>query len=1549
MSTGATAWGDYNNDGLSDLFGGNMVWTNNGNGTFTTSTPFEGMGYVSLGDYNNDGYLDVVSLPSASVPRLYTNNGDETWTNDSAKFADGSNPWNVAGTTWGDFNGDGYLDTYWTGWYLGNSLDNDVIYMSNGGMSFEHTWTAPTRHGKGVTICDFDEDADIDIYVSNYWLNYCFLWRNDGFDGNTGLTDVRSTYGADDGPGHTQGSTFGDFDNDGDFDIFVSNFAHPEEHPAGPNPEARFLEDQGDPCYYFTDKGLCGVTQREPISASTTGDFNNDGYLDLVITVSSGYSWTTVMVYTNDGDFTFTEVTGDVGLDGLGPDDEAAFGDYDNDGWLDLLVANTLYHNPGGSYHWLKVKLIGGPHADGLVNGSAIGAQVRIDVPGLGTLTRQVEGNVGAWGMQNDQVLHFGLRGHTGPVDLEIFWPNGYQETIYDVAVDQAIVVPLGGPRDCCEVIVSSTEIWDGGQMHGITPSGSGTPGDPYVYVIPDGMSFTGSGVIRMNAKYVTFDFSSGTGGLDMASSSYFDLTGNGRLGDPGTCRIVLGDNNLTGAGDFKTTDIYKDSMYLTIIGSGDVSVNSFYMRTNDAFAGFVEIDIGGSVSVGSIDTQDQASGGNNGGDVTIRGADITIGDIDTRALRTASSDRSSGDVLIEALDPAGTNTLYNSINLYGTINTDATTGNDGTVLIRGVVVTLESGFSAVTGDGLLDIYAGMVQYGKPAGELFVDDSGGGYSAIHNVPWTTAGGIFNASNPSPRFYASNVDPNVVLSWSPGICSIGHDVYLGTDFNDVNDASDPNILPGRGRQEPNSYAPDGLLELGGRYFWRIDDVFCTGDGTTYKGVIWSFRTALVKIVGHSIVYGAPDQFCGWPANNGVWIWGNEILVGFVYGPYVEQGGHNLGSPSYTALGRSLDGGLTWSFEDPDNFVGDGGTAVPSPGGINFAHPDFALRTFGSTSKGQFFFSYDRGHSWQGPYTCGNLMSHPELSGLENSSRTDYIVNGQDDCLIGMSALGCGPTDRAFMARTTDGGATFNFVSWINPELCTTRGVMPSTVRISENKLITTLRRKYPGEWIDAFVSYDNGNSWLFLSQVADTYTWNGNPPALVRLRDGRLCCAYGNRLDRRIEARISEDEGATWSEEIILRDDYQVDAYGDPDLGYCRMVQRPDGKLVTMYYWATPEHPTHHIAATIWEPGTTVDLVGQAWNPSPADGANDVPPNVVLSWNPGDYAADPNAHDLYFGTSWDDVNDANESSPEYKGSQNLEANSYDAGGLELDTTYYWRIDEVNGLNTWAGDVWSFTTANYILIDDMESYNNTDNLISQTWLHGSTGALLGLGIGPNEPVHSGEQSMKYTYWNGFDFGAGYYSEIEQQYPDPCNWTALGVEALTLYFYGNPNNDAGDTEQMYVALKDGDGNYAEVRYGDGEDEDMNDVKIAAWQEWNIDLQDFNNGGVDLTDVNTVYIGFGDRDNWLIPGGTGTVYFDDIHLYPPRCILSLRSEELAVVDLSNNCIVDFADVDVMAGQWLQSGQNTADVYEDSIVNLKDFAVLANSWFQKQLWPVEE
>ena len=140
-------------------------------------------------------------------------------------------------------------------------------------------------------------------------------------------------------------------------------------------------------------------------------------------------------------------------------------------------------------------------------------------------------------------------------------------------------------------------------------------------------------------------------------------------------------------------------------------------------------------------------------------------------------------------------------------------------------------------------------------------------------------------------------------------------------------------------------------------------------------------------------------------------------------------------------------------------------------------------------------------------------------------------------------------------------------------------MPSTVRCSETKLVTAIRRRESsGTWIETYLTNDDGQTWDFLSWVAPTGGNNGNPPGMVRLRDGRLCVTYGFRgVPYGIRAKISSDEGQTWSEEIILRDDGR-----EWDLGYPRTVQRMDGNLMTIYYFTTDEHPEQFIGDTIWE-------------------------------------------------------------------------------------------------------------------------------------------------------------------------------------------------------------------------------------------------------------------------------------------------------------------------------------------------------------------------------
>lgn len=351
------------------------------------------------------------------------------------------------------------------------------------------------------------------------------------------------------------------------------------------------------------------------------------------------------------------------------------------------------------------------------------------------------------------------------------------------------------------------------------------------------------------------------------------------------------------------------------------------------------------------------------------------------------------------------------------------------------------------------------------------------------------------------------------------------------------------------------------------------------------------------VQHVAVSKEDGRFAGWPANHGIWSWKDEILVGFSRGTYKDRGRyHHIDhdKPEEHLLARSRDGGLTWLVEKPN----PPGALADTPGmrhgtlppglpeehptdlrePINFTHPDFAMTIRMENSNdgvSRYYFSYDRGRAWRGPYRLP-LFDQKGVMG-----RTDYLVNGPKDCTLLLTASKAnGREGRPFCARTEDGGLTWRFVSFIGPEP-TGYSIMPSTVRISKTKLVTTIRRKDPDppkSWIDAYTSNDDGQSWS-LGAVPEPDTGEGNPPSLVPLPDGRLCLIYGvRRQPYGIHARLSTDQGATWGDAIVLRDDG-----GSTDIGYVRSVVRPDGKVVAVYYYTDRSSPTRYIAATIWEP------------------------------------------------------------------------------------------------------------------------------------------------------------------------------------------------------------------------------------------------------------------------------------------------------------------------------------------------------------------------------
>ncbi|MHC4430995.1 MAG: LamG domain-containing protein [Planctomycetota bacterium] len=276
------------------------------------------------------------------------------------------------------------------------------------------------------------------------------------------------------------------------------------------------------------------------------------------------------------------------------------------------------------------------------------------------------------------------------------------------------------------------------------------------------------------------------------------------------------------------------------------------------------------------------------------------------------------------------------------------------------------------------------------------------------------------------------------------------------------------------------------------------------------------------------------------------------------------------------------------------------------------------------------------------------------------------------------------------------------------------------------------------------------------------------------------------------------------------------------------------ELAGTYYWRVDEFdPPNTYRGAVW----IFRAEGTAANPDPAKGAVGVSPTPVLKWTPGSLAA---SHEVYFGADADAVANAVKTSPEYKTAAALGAETCDAGRLELETTYYWRVDEVNDAHAgspWIGNIWSFTTGDFLVVDDFESYDDIDpppgepglNRIFDKWVDGfgtlTNGALVGNDMPPYAEttiVHGGNQSMICRYDN-----AGKTSEATLTLAYPRDWTEEAVTRLSL--------------------------------------------LTGWNEWVIDLTAF--AGVNLANVDSITIGIGTK-NSPAAGGTGTMYFDDIQL---------------------------------------------------------------------------
>ncbi len=457
---GNPIWGDYDNDGDPDLFADNhlniapYLYRNNGDGTFTDI--FSTSGIAGPGDkhgsawadYDSDGDLDLTitkgaaggSILGTKKDLLYEYLGAGQFV-DRAEAAGVVNSWGRGRTVaWGDFDRDGNVDL------LDVNLKTDlVLYRSNGDGTFtDVTAQAGLGHLQYVegAFADYDNDGFPDIFLTSSVRrdsNNDALYRNNGAGTFSNVNSQAGILAVTGG----RALAWGDYDNDGDLDLYLSR---------GTDELFKQILYRNNGNGTFTDVAdAAGLGVMSNNRAAGWGDFDNDGYLDLYV-VDSGLDPVGKGpngLYHNNRDGTFTNVAAETGVEALAESRGrgAAWGDYDNDGSLDLFVTNGedntdfpqgpqfLFHNQGSVSHWLKIKLVGTAS-----NRQGLGAKITLRVSRM-TQYREMNGADGHFYGQGATPLHFGLGAAKTVNAITVQWPSGVVQTLRKVAADQEITI----------------------------------------------------------------------------------------------------------------------------------------------------------------------------------------------------------------------------------------------------------------------------------------------------------------------------------------------------------------------------------------------------------------------------------------------------------------------------------------------------------------------------------------------------------------------------------------------------------------------------------------------------------------------------------------------------------------------------------------------------------------------------------------------------------------------------------------------------------------------------------------------------------------------------------------------------------------------------------------------------------------------------------------------------------------------------------------------------------------------------------------------------
>ncbi len=448
-TTRGISWADFNSDGLLDLFvptagsSPNKLYMNNGNGTFTEVAAVVGLNDLantitcSWADYDNDGDLDLVTTATGAPTRLWRNNR-ETGTDTSFTSVETAAGISMSGAqmvVWADFNNDGFVDFYSP--VSSSASSPDGLYKNNGDGTFTNVSSSAGVNNQVSTLLeqavhwgDFNKDGYPELFIGNLQTGGESLFYLN--NGNETFTSTASTYGFNIAG---RGSQWIDYNNDGNWDFCFASYAGGTT--AIP---VNLYRNNGNNT--FTEIGSSsGITDNLISWGVTCGDVDNNGYEDIFVAVS-GQS-TNCQLYLNNGNGTFSNATSTSGLGSL-VQLEAAFGDYNNDGWLDLYTSgsasngNKLFLNNGiTGKHWIQIDLSGIAS-----NKSGVGAQIDV-IAGSLKMMREINTGVG-YRSQNQLRAHFGLDVNTNVDSIIVRWPSGTVDVLTNVSPDQIITIAEG-------------------------------------------------------------------------------------------------------------------------------------------------------------------------------------------------------------------------------------------------------------------------------------------------------------------------------------------------------------------------------------------------------------------------------------------------------------------------------------------------------------------------------------------------------------------------------------------------------------------------------------------------------------------------------------------------------------------------------------------------------------------------------------------------------------------------------------------------------------------------------------------------------------------------------------------------------------------------------------------------------------------------------------------------------------------------------------------------------------------------------------------------